>query len=378
MLLEIDPRSIQRSWIKVCRNTGQRYPIPSEERLSELAIQLSNGRYTPRPLKYVALRKPDGSIRPLLISPFTDRVCQRALLECLFPEIEGQLVPSVAYCSHRKATPLAVRGIYGATKRVLDWKLRGRWLVVTDIESFFSSIPVERVCSIVNNFKASVLINQQVNAFLSAPVAPTEFENILSGKTSSCLRQGSPLSPVLASLYVRDIDAEFEKRAIHCIRYVDDILIAVDSEAEAVAAREFALKAFGNLGLTLSSKKTKIVRPSETVDFLGLSFTPTGKVKLPPRRWNSLQLGLNELRDLPFADRLAKVNSLSRGWWQSAKLANLTDGERHRLACMLGGCFESYVLDPGRNLALNVYEGRLTGKLTLPLGDLTSSDPCDC
>ncbi len=45
--------------------------------------------------------------------------------------------------------------------------------------------------------------------------------------------QGSPLSPLLANIYLDKLDKELERRALSSCRYADDISIYVSSECSA-------------------------------------------------------------------------------------------------------------------------------------------------
>jgi len=49
------------------------------------------------------------------------------------------------------------------------------------------------------------------------------------------VRQGMPLSPILANLVLAEFDREVERAAIEMVRYVDDFLIFFASKAAANA-----------------------------------------------------------------------------------------------------------------------------------------------
>lgn len=66
--------------------------------LTELAGELADGRYRPRPMTGISIRKPAGGTRDLAIGAVRDRVVERAILDVLDPIVDPTLSPwSFAY-----------------------------------------------------------------------------------------------------------------------------------------------------------------------------------------------------------------------------------------------------------------------------------------
>ena len=76
--------------------------------------------------------------------------------------------------------------------------------------------------------------------------------------------QGGNLSPILSNVMLNELDKELEKRGLRFVRYADDCVITVGSEAAAKRVM-YSVSRFieKRLGLKVNMTKTKITRPSE-------------------------------------------------------------------------------------------------------------------
>lgn len=94
--------------------------------------------------------------------------------------------------------------------------------------------------------------------------------------------QGSPVSPLLANVYLTPFDKKLTKHDFRLVRYCDDFVILCRSREEAEAALEFARLELGRRNLALHPEKTRIIPPDGEFDFLGYHFTKNGNVEPPP------------------------------------------------------------------------------------------------
>jgi RNA-directed DNA polymerase len=87
------------------------------------------------------------------------------------------------------------------------------------------------------------------------------------------LRQGMPLSPILANLVLSSFDNDVERVKIEMIRYVDDILLFFESKKKAQDGLKFISERLSHQGFTIpelaNQSKTRLIGPREPVDFLG-------------------------------------------------------------------------------------------------------------
>ena len=107
-----------------------------ERWLGELARELREGTYTPKPVRQVLIpKKQPGKFRPLGIPGIRDRVAQTSALLILEPIFEADLQPEqYAYRPGRSA--------HDAVKRVWRLLYRGHKEVVDcDLSNYFGEIP---------------------------------------------------------------------------------------------------------------------------------------------------------------------------------------------------------------------------------------------
>ncbi len=88
------------------------------------------------------------------------------------------------------------------------------------------------------------------------------------------LLQGSPLSPLLANLYLDSFDEAVTEKGYQLVRYADDFLVLTRSREEAEQAELHIRRILADLGLELKEEKTRISSVDLGFSFLGLSFGP--------------------------------------------------------------------------------------------------------
>lgn len=120
-------------------------------------------------------------------------------------------------------------------------------------------------------------------AIVAAALAPTvvEFYRQRFHPRRGIL-QGSPLSPVLANLYLTEFDRKFMQSGAKLVRYCDDFVILCRTKAEAKAALQTARNELAKRHLALHPEKTRILAPTDEFEFLGYKFLSNGLVEPPP------------------------------------------------------------------------------------------------
>ena len=92
-------------------------------------------------------------------------------------------------------------------------------------------------------------------------------------ETTSGTPQGGVISPILANIYLNELDWELEKERIHFVRYCDDFLLFAKTEEEIRKAGEIAKRVIENLGLEVAINKTKFVDfNKDNFKFVGFEF----------------------------------------------------------------------------------------------------------
>jgi RNA-directed DNA polymerase len=143
--------------------------------------------------------------------------------------------------------------------------------------------------------------------------------------------QGGVISPLLANIYLNELDREWTRRGYnsiryeaHMVRYADDMVILCRKNAERYY-EEFKAE-IEKLGLEVNEEKTKIVDTREGFDFLGMSFAyrknPRGKMncyKWPSHKSVSnikakIREAIGRRGNWRIEEAIQKVNPVIRGW----------------------------------------------------------------
>lgn len=92
--------------------------------------------------------------------------------------------------------------------------------------------------------------------------------------TNTGTPQGGVISPLLANIYLNELDWELEKEGIRFVRYADDFLLFAKTEEDIKKAGKVAQKVIENLGLEVSMEKTKFVDfDKDDFNFIGFTFS---------------------------------------------------------------------------------------------------------
>ena len=235
------------------------------ERANLLTLQrsLSSGHYRPGPLRRVEIPKKDGGLRELAIPCVADRIAQTAWLFALSPAID----PAMSASSFAYRPARSVRMALQAVRRHIA---EGRvWVVDADIWSFFDRVPHARLLDELRRWVTDARLRALVALWLRR-AAP-------GGRG---LPQGSPISPVLANIYLDSLDRWLATAGIVSVRYADDFVLLCRTRVEAKAARAAIGRQLATRGLALNSGKTRVCRADAGVRFLGEWLTPAR-----PRWW---------------------------------------------------------------------------------------------
>jgi RNA-directed DNA polymerase len=275
---------LMEAWKRVRRNGGtsgvdaesftdiELYGV--ERWLGELARDLRDGTYAPKPVRQVLIpKKQPGKFRPLGIPCIRDRVAQTSAMLVLGPIFEADLQPEqYAYRPQRSAKD--------AVKRVHSLLNRGYSEVVDcDLSNYFGEIPHGELMKSVARRVSDGRMLGLIKAWLEMPVEEDDGKGgrrrtNRAQKERKGTPQGSPISPLLSNLYMRRFILGWKMlgSARHLraeiVNYADDICVLGRAPAADMLAAVRQL--MEGLKLAINERKTRCLRcPSEPIEFLG-------------------------------------------------------------------------------------------------------------
>jgi CRISPR-associated protein Cas1 len=262
------------AWGRVLTNAGaaggdgigvQSFAKDAPRRIARLAQALSAGDYHPGPIRRVQVPKASGGVRTLAIPCVVDRIAQTSVHLTLGPLIDTEF----------EATSFAYRpgrGVRDAVRKVDALRGEGfAWLLDADIEGFFDNVLHERLLTRLSETLTDGPVTSLISHWLTH-ASP-------SGKG---LPQGSPISPLLANLYLDRADEALQTRGLRLVRFADDFVVLARDRGGAEAARTLAARVLGELGLTLNAEKTRVVSFDQGFKFLGHLFVRSLVLKSGP------------------------------------------------------------------------------------------------
>ncbi len=231
--------------------------------LKALQKELKQRRYRPAPVKRIFLRREIGPPRALGIPIVRDRIVHRALAQVLIPRFEPYFDDySHAYRSgHSPQTAIA---------QARHHALAGRpWMVKIDLSDCFGSIPHRPLLRCVRKRVHDFAINKLLKRILSAEVITESRSGARLISKPKGLLQGSPLSPLLANIYIDGFDRDVRRRGLRFVRYGDDIAIFAATRQEAEQVQDVAARSLERLHLKINRDKTRLYHLGRGCKYLG-------------------------------------------------------------------------------------------------------------
>lgn len=275
---------VQQAWEQVRSNKGaagvdgcsvEEFEKDLRGNLYKIWNRMSSGSYLPSPVLAVEIPKAHGDgTRVLGIPTVADRVAQTVVARRLEKSVEPIFHPdSYGYRPRRSALDAV------ETCRKRCWKTD--WVIDLDIQKFFDSVPWDLVTKAVEAHTDQRWVVLYVTRWLQAPIQTRDGDLVARDRGTP---QGSPVSPVLANMFLHYAFDTWMDRAFPGIsfeRYVDDAVVHCTSREQAETVVAAIDERMEQVGLRLHPDKTRIVycqdgnrrRSAEHTSFTFLGFT---------------------------------------------------------------------------------------------------------
>lgn len=171
----------------------------SKVKVEKIVEQMRNESYQFRPIKRVYIPKKNGKLRPLGISSFRDKLVQKVISLILEAIYDSPLSPTFYEHSHGYRP---TRGTHTAMKQIKSEFKGANWIIEGDFAGFFDSLNHQTLISLLRKrIKDERFLNL---IWKSLRVTYIEKGKAVKSKIGSV--QGSILSPILANIYLHEMD----------------------------------------------------------------------------------------------------------------------------------------------------------------------------
>ena len=324
-------KNLEEAWIKVKSNRGcagidkqsiTDFQKQSDRNLIEIQRAAKNGKYKPMPTLRKLIPKGDNRFRQLGIPSVKDRILQQSTKNVIEQIFEMKFLDcSYGYRPNKSA--------HQAVEQIKRYVQQGyTWVIDADVEKFFDSVDHKLMMNFVAEEISDGKVLNLIESWLKAGVM-NEGE---IAETTVGTPQGGVISPLLANIYLHEMDGQITKmRGVRMVRYADDVVVLCKTRKKAEGMMKQVEGILTGLKLRLNKTKTKIVNvKEESFGFLGFKFKRGGgrlfvtpKKKAIEKFKEAVRKTTRRRLSVKPKVMIGRLNSVIRGWGNYFRIGNI-------------------------------------------------------
>lgn len=323
--------NLEDAWKKVKVNKGcagideetlHQFSLRRNLYFMEIQRKIKQQRYKATPVLRKLIPKDKNKFRPLGIPTVKDRVLQQSTKNVLEPIFEMKFKDcSYGFRPNKSA--------HQAIEKIKEHLNDGfRWVIDADIKGFFDNVDHKTLMKLVNKEVSDGKVLGLIEQWLKAGVM---VEGKLE-KTEVGTPQGGVISPLLANIYLHELDEELSSMVnARVVRYADDFVILTKTKWMAKRVMKAVNKIVTKLKLELNKEKTRIVNTKQdSFEFLGFVFKyVNNRLRFKPRQ-KSIEKFKKKVRQVtrrknPMNTKgiVGRINMTIKGWGNYFKIGEV-------------------------------------------------------
>lgn len=281
--------------------------------ISSIHSDVLSGTYKFSKLRAISIDKANGKIRLINVPTIRDRFVQRVLLKFFRENYSdswkiGNSFSSMGGFAFRESEK---EGAHHTLKNISQKIKHNHYVIRADLSKFFDTISRNELKSLVKkrvrhrSLHPLIFNSIECETDLQTAIDKKNFDDagLIAGNG---IRQGMPISPVLAYLFLSKQDSKFEKVIF---RYVDDLIFFANSHAEVLKHFEKYKSLVEKMGLNIhplsseTNAKTKLFGPKDQFEFLGIVLERSesgNRFKIPKSSKNRIKTRANNNCKFPY------------------------------------------------------------------------------